>query len=140
MEVDACCLFTSSNYFILLPQNEKIKKVSWFVQAENQPKIRLNFGSSSYICLTANTYKTFLFSVSTSLVYEIPSGQFLREFYGHLNIVYDLCWSKDNQYLLTASSDGTVRSVWQDILADTIRSWKESGSIQCFTANCAITF
>uniref|UniRef100_A0A8C3J1M0 Jouberin n=1 Tax=Calidris pygmaea TaxID=425635 RepID=A0A8C3J1M0_9CHAR len=46
------------------------------------------------------------------LLYEIPSGQFLREFYGHLNIVYDLCWSKDNQYLLTASSDGTVR-MWK---------------------------
>ncbi|NXB09601.1 AHI1 protein, partial [Cnemophilus loriae] len=45
-------------------------------------------------------------------LYEIPSGQFLREFYGHLNIVYDLCWSKDNQYLLTASSDGTVR-MWK---------------------------
>ncbi|KGL91052.1 Jouberin, partial [Charadrius vociferus] len=46
------------------------------------------------------------------LLYEIPSGQLLREFYGHLNIVYDLCWSKDNQYLLTASSDGTVR-MWK---------------------------
>ncbi|XP_063007307.1 jouberin [Melospiza melodia melodia] len=45
-------------------------------------------------------------------LYEIPSGQFLREFYGHLNIVYDLCWSKDNQFLLTASSDGTVR-MWK---------------------------
>ncbi|NXO63920.1 AHI1 protein, partial [Phainopepla nitens] len=45
-------------------------------------------------------------------LYEIPSGQFLREFYGHLNIVYDLCWSKDSQYLLTASSDGTVR-MWK---------------------------
>ncbi|NXC42612.1 AHI1 protein, partial [Penelope pileata] len=45
-------------------------------------------------------------------LYEIPSGQFLREFYGHLNIVYDLCWSKDDQYLLTASSDGTVR-MWK---------------------------
>uniref|UniRef100_A0A8B9TB82 Jouberin n=1 Tax=Anas platyrhynchos TaxID=8839 RepID=A0A8B9TB82_ANAPL len=45
-------------------------------------------------------------------LYEIPSGQFLREFYGHLNIVYDLCWSKDNEYLLTASSDGTVR-MWK---------------------------
>ncbi|NXF04483.1 AHI1 protein, partial [Smithornis capensis] len=45
-------------------------------------------------------------------LYEIPSGQFLREFYGHLNIVYDLCWSKDNRYLLTASSDGTVR-MWK---------------------------
>ncbi|KFZ62503.1 Jouberin, partial [Podiceps cristatus] len=46
------------------------------------------------------------------VLYEIPSGQFLREFYGHLNIVYDVCWSKDNQYLLTASSDGTVR-MWK---------------------------
>ncbi|XP_025929995.1 jouberin isoform X5 [Apteryx rowi] len=46
------------------------------------------------------------------ILYEIPSGQYLREFYGHLNIVYDLCWSKDNQYLLTASSDGTVR-MWK---------------------------
>nr|XP_041571116.1 jouberin isoform X2 [Taeniopygia guttata] len=45
-------------------------------------------------------------------LYEIPSGQYLREFYGHLNIVYDLCWSKDNQCLLTASSDGTVR-MWK---------------------------
>ncbi|KYO19050.1 jouberin isoform D [Alligator mississippiensis] len=45
-------------------------------------------------------------------LYEIPSGQYLREFYGHLNIVYDLCWSKDNKYLLTASSDGTVR-MWK---------------------------
>ncbi|XP_062980710.1 jouberin isoform X2 [Elgaria multicarinata webbii] len=46
------------------------------------------------------------------ILYEIPSGKYLREFYGHLNIVYDLCWSKDNQHLLTASSDGTAR-MWK---------------------------
>ncbi|XP_026561321.1 jouberin isoform X1 [Pseudonaja textilis] len=46
------------------------------------------------------------------VLYEIPSGCYLREFYGHLNIVYDLCWSKDNQHLLTASSDGTAR-MWK---------------------------
>ncbi|NXF41295.1 AHI1 protein, partial [Nyctibius bracteatus] len=46
------------------------------------------------------------------VLYEIPSGQFLREFCGHFKIVYDLCWSKDDQYLLTASSDGTVR-MWK---------------------------
>ncbi|NWS44033.1 AHI1 protein, partial [Probosciger aterrimus] len=56
------------------------------------------------------------------ILYEIPSGQLLREFYGHLNIVYDLCWSKDNQYLLTASSDGMVR-MWKIELqaASTVR-------------------
>ncbi|XP_044531379.1 jouberin [Gracilinanus agilis] len=46
------------------------------------------------------------------ILYEIPSGQYLKEFCGHLNIVYDLCWAKDDQHLLTASSDSTVR-MWK---------------------------
>ncbi|XP_056422576.1 jouberin isoform X2 [Hyla sarda] len=45
-------------------------------------------------------------------LYEIPSGQYLIELHGHLNVVYDLCWSKDDQHLLSASSDGTVR-LWK---------------------------
>ncbi|XP_054470368.1 jouberin [Anoplopoma fimbria] len=43
------------------------------------------------------------------VVYEIPSGQALVAFSGHLKIVYDLCWSRDDRSLLSASSDGTVR-------------------------------
>ncbi|KAL0969778.1 hypothetical protein UPYG_G00232170 [Umbra pygmaea] len=43
------------------------------------------------------------------IVYEIPSGTVLAAFNGHLSIVYDLCWSRDDQSLLSASSDGTVR-------------------------------
>nr|XP_019962576.1 PREDICTED: jouberin isoform X1 [Paralichthys olivaceus]XP_019962577.1 PREDICTED: jouberin isoform X1 [Paralichthys olivaceus]XP_019962578.1 PREDICTED: jouberin isoform X1 [Paralichthys olivaceus] len=43
------------------------------------------------------------------VVYEIPSGKVLAAFSGHLKIVYDLCWSRDDQRLLSASSDGTVR-------------------------------
>ncbi|XP_053316077.1 jouberin [Spea bombifrons] len=42
-------------------------------------------------------------------LYEIPSGQYLRELHGHLNLVYSLCWSKDDNHLLSSSSDGTVR-------------------------------
>ncbi|KAI4885132.1 hypothetical protein NFI96_020038 [Prochilodus magdalenae] len=45
------------------------------------------------------------------VVYEIPSGKVLASFNGHLSIVYDLCWTRDNRFLLSASSDGTVR-VW----------------------------
>ncbi|KAM3871163.1 jouberin [Diretmus argenteus] len=45
------------------------------------------------------------------VVYEIPFGKVLAAFTGHLSIVYDLCWSRDDQSLLSASSDGTVR-VW----------------------------
>ncbi|XP_024912762.1 jouberin isoform X2 [Cynoglossus semilaevis] len=43
------------------------------------------------------------------VVYEIPSGKVLAAFSGHLKIIYDLCWSRDDQRLLSASSDGTVR-------------------------------
>ncbi|XP_074516340.1 jouberin [Sebastes fasciatus] len=43
------------------------------------------------------------------IVYEIPSGQVLAAFSGHLKIVYDLCWSRDDRSLLSASSDGTVK-------------------------------
>ncbi|XP_027028556.1 jouberin [Tachysurus fulvidraco] len=45
------------------------------------------------------------------IVYEIPSGKVLASFNGHLSIVYDLCWNRDDTCLLSASSDGTVR-VW----------------------------
>ncbi|TDG99091.1 hypothetical protein EPR50_G00207350 [Perca flavescens] len=43
------------------------------------------------------------------VVYEIPSGKVLAGFSGHLKIVYDLCWSRDDRSLLSASSDGTVK-------------------------------
>ncbi|KAJ1154756.1 hypothetical protein NDU88_007499 [Pleurodeles waltl] len=55
-------------------------------------------------CADKEEYPVFL--------YEIPSGQYLQELHGHLNIVYDICWSTDNQNLLTASSDGTAR-MWK---------------------------
>ncbi|XP_018412431.1 PREDICTED: jouberin, partial [Nanorana parkeri] len=45
-------------------------------------------------------------------LYEIPSGHYLRELHGHLNVVYDLCWSSNDQHLLSASSDATVR-LWR---------------------------
>ncbi|XP_073726052.1 jouberin isoform X2 [Misgurnus anguillicaudatus] len=46
------------------------------------------------------------------VIYEIPSGKVLTSFNGHLSVIYDLCWSRDDRGLLTASSDGTVR-VWK---------------------------
>ncbi|KAL2098895.1 hypothetical protein ACEWY4_005375 [Coilia grayii] len=46
------------------------------------------------------------------IVYEIPSGKVLASFNGHLSLVYDLWWSKDDCSLLSTSSDGTVR-MWE---------------------------
>lgn len=62
--------------------------------------------------------KLILFSAVAVPVYEIPSGRVLAAFSGHLKIVYDLCWSRDDQRLLSASSDGTVRwaSQWWNCL------------------------
>lgn len=56
------------------------------------------------------TWANVRFSSAVALpVYEIPSGQVLAAFSGHLKIVYNLCWSRDDRRLLSASSDGTVR-------------------------------
>ncbi|KAL4676369.1 hypothetical protein H8959_010514 [Pygathrix nigripes] len=51
-------------------------------------------------------------------LYEIPSGRFMRELCGHLNIIYDLSWSKDDRYILTSSSDGTAR-IWKNEINNT---------------------
>uniref|UniRef100_A0A1A8MVS4 Abelson helper integration site 1 n=1 Tax=Nothobranchius pienaari TaxID=704102 RepID=A0A1A8MVS4_9TELE len=53
------------------------------------------------------------------VVYEIPSGRALAAFSGHLKIVYDLCWSRDDKSLLSASSDGTVREWNAEMLLET---------------------
>ncbi|KAG8444588.1 hypothetical protein GDO86_009668 [Hymenochirus boettgeri] len=45
-------------------------------------------------------------------LYEIPSGRFIGKLTGHLNVVYDLCWSTNDHHLLTASSDATAR-LWK---------------------------
>ncbi|CAH3016658.1 unnamed protein product [Porites evermanni] len=44
------------------------------------------------------------------LVYEVPSYETRAYLPGHFSIIYDLCWSPDDEELLSASSDGTVRS------------------------------
>nr|XP_006825179.1 PREDICTED: jouberin-like [Saccoglossus kowalevskii] len=44
-------------------------------------------------------------------IYEIPSGRLRGELPGHYSIIYDLCWSDNDQEILSASSDGTAR-IW----------------------------
>ncbi|XP_022247251.1 jouberin-like isoform X2 [Limulus polyphemus] len=45
------------------------------------------------------------------VLYEIPSGNQETKFSGHSGNIYDLDWSSDDCYLLSASADGTVR-IW----------------------------
>lgn len=44
------------------------------------------------------------------LIFEVPLYEMRACLPGHFSIIYDLCWSPDDQELLSASSDGTVRS------------------------------
>ncbi|XP_062592731.1 jouberin-like isoform X1 [Saccostrea cucullata] len=42
-------------------------------------------------------------------IYEVPSFELKGKLKGHFGLVYDLCWSKRDTHLLSASSDGTAR-------------------------------
>ena len=44
-------------------------------------------------------------------IYDTQSGERFVSLEGHTDLVYDLTWSADERYLISASSDGTVR-VW----------------------------
>nr|XP_039271437.1 jouberin-like isoform X1 [Styela clava]XP_039271438.1 jouberin-like isoform X1 [Styela clava] len=45
------------------------------------------------------------------LLYGIPNGEDIGVITGHQQLVYDLQWSKNDRYLLSASADGTAQ-VW----------------------------
>lgn len=40
---------------------------------------------------------------------QVPSFELRGKLKGHFGLVYDLCWSKRDTHLLSASSDGTAR-------------------------------
>ncbi|XP_059556388.1 jouberin isoform X3 [Myotis daubentonii] len=90
----------------------------------NKHLFSLNAGERGCFCLSFSHNGRILAAACASrdgypiILYEIPSGRFMRELYGHLNIIYDLCWSKDDNYILTASSDGTAR-IWKNEINNT---------------------
>ncbi|XP_016060417.1 PREDICTED: jouberin isoform X3 [Miniopterus natalensis] len=90
----------------------------------NKHLFSLNAGERGCFCLSFSHNGRILAAACASrdgypvILYEIPSGRFMRELCGHLNIIYDLCWSKDDRYILTASSDGTAR-IWKNEINNT---------------------
>ncbi|KAJ3261547.1 Jouberin [Boothiomyces macroporosus] len=48
-------------------------------------------------------------------IYELETGKRMATLEGHLDLVYQLCWSQDDSELISASSDGSVR-VWKFML------------------------
>ncbi|XP_040821563.1 jouberin [Ochotona curzoniae] len=90
----------------------------------NKHLFSLNAGERGCFCLGFSHNGRILAAACASrdgypvILYEIPSGRFMRELCGHLNIIYDLCWSTDDRYILTSSSDGTAR-VWKNEINNT---------------------
>ncbi|XP_062952541.1 jouberin isoform X3 [Cynocephalus volans] len=90
----------------------------------NKHLFSLNAGERGCFCLDFSHNGRILAAACASrdgypiILYEIPSGRFMRELCGHLNIIYDLCWSKDDRYILTSSSDGTAR-IWKNEINNT---------------------
>ncbi|MGH0140565.1 UNVERIFIED_CONTAM: hypothetical protein FKN15_030492 [Acipenser sinensis] len=97
------------------------RKIAWaflkVCRIPNKPLLSFRGGQVGCFCVSfSNDGKTLACACADKdgypiVVYEIPSGKVLGTFNGHLNIVYDLCWSRDDKNLLSASSDGTVR-IW----------------------------
>ncbi|XP_063522694.1 jouberin isoform X10 [Pongo pygmaeus] len=90
----------------------------------NKHLFSLNAGERGCFCLDFSHNGRILAAACASrdgypiILYEIPSGRFMRELCGHLNIIYDLSWSKDDRYILTSSSDGTAR-MWKNEINNT---------------------
>ncbi|XP_010624853.1 jouberin isoform X5 [Fukomys damarensis] len=90
----------------------------------NKHLFSLNAGERGCFCLDFSHNGRILAAACASrdgypiILYEIPSGRFMRELCGHLNIIYDLSWSKDDRYILTSSSDGTAR-IWKNEINST---------------------
>uniref|UniRef100_I3MA40 Jouberin n=1 Tax=Ictidomys tridecemlineatus TaxID=43179 RepID=I3MA40_ICTTR len=90
----------------------------------NKHLFSLNAGERGCFCLDFSHNGRILAAACASrdgypiILYEIPSGRFMRELCGHLNIIYDLCWSTDDRYILTSSSDGTAR-IWKNEINNT---------------------
>nr|XP_025721575.1 jouberin isoform X5 [Callorhinus ursinus] len=90
----------------------------------NKHLFSLNAGERGCFCLAFSHNGRILATACASrdgypiILYEIPSGRFMRELCGHLNIIYDLCWSDDDRCILTASSDGTAR-IWKNEINNT---------------------
>ena len=50
-------------------------------------------------------------NVSPIYIYQIPSGKLVMKFQGHFGLIYEMNWSKQDKYIVTASNDATARII-----------------------------
>lgn len=101
--------------------DRKLDSIQWsrrpeqVCQIPNKPMLLFHGGQMGCLTVLFSHAGTMLAAACVDrgaypvVVYEIPSGRLLAAFSGHFKVIYDLCWSKDDYRLLSASSDGTVK-------------------------------
>lgn len=50
-------------------------------------------------------------NISPIYIYQIPTGKFYMKFQGHLGLIYEMNWSKNDKFLITASNDAISRLI-----------------------------
>ena len=52
-----------------------------------------------------------LYANNLLLCLQIPSGRLVKSYLGHNRLVYDVDWTRQSDYVVTASADSTARCV-----------------------------
>ena len=80
----------------------------WKFETESQGAFKIKFCySGKYLaasCTLANN-KTVI------KIFDVEDGNLQIVLSGHNDLIHDLCWSKDDRFLISASADGSVK-VW----------------------------
>ncbi|GMH86730.1 hypothetical protein TL16_g10637 [Triparma laevis f. inornata] len=76
------------------------------LHAGEQGALTIKFNNSGSLLAIACSKDDFTFPIR---IYDSESGNLRHEFVGHHSLVYDMQWSMNDTYLVTASADGTSK-------------------------------
>lgn len=66
---------------------------------------------------------------NTAFLWNTVTGDLIKEFTGHTNLITDLAFSPDSKTILTGSHDGTAR-LWDTATGDQLHEFKDKTSLQ----------
>ncbi|GMH84601.1 hypothetical protein TrST_g802 [Triparma strigata] len=76
------------------------------LHAGEQGALTIKFNNSGSLLAVACSKDDFTFPIR---IYDSESGNLRHEFVGHHSLVYDMQWSLNDKYLVSASADGTSK-------------------------------
>lgn len=83
-------------------------QVQWRFDTERQGCLRIEFSNNGKYLAMACTLKS---GKTIIKVADVEIGKLIVILRGHHDLIHDLCWSPDDNYLVSASADGSAK-VW----------------------------